>query len=178
MYILMSIVLVLLICTAVLILLWRYGQASMVAADSALKRRALLNSAEQLLYQRLHEILPNYNVMVHVAFDALLTTKLTRTRHKYQHMTADFVVLDAQHQVIVVLGLKLKDTVQSRLQSQLDYQDQLLLLAGYRVIRYAGVPDYQQLRADFHQEIQHNVGSMTSSFSDLSSDKYSLLAKA
>ncbi len=117
--------------------------------DSELKRRALLISSEQTLYHRLHDILPNSYIMAHVSFDALLTTKLKRTRHKYQNMIADFVILDAHFKVLAIVGLS--DALHSRRQQQQAYQDQLLQLAGYRVLRYTGVPEYQTLHRDFKQ---------------------------
>lgn len=62
--------------------------------DSALKRRAVLSSHEQMTLTRLQTVLPKFTVLAHVSFDALLTTKYAHTRRKYQNMTADFVVLD------------------------------------------------------------------------------------
>ena len=49
-------------------------------ADSALRRRAVFNSHEQITFTRLKEILPEANILAHVSFDALLTTKYLHTR--------------------------------------------------------------------------------------------------
>ena len=73
--------------------------------DSALKRRAVLTSHEQMTLTRLQTVLPKFTVLAHVSFDALLTTKYAHTRRKYQNMSADFVVLDQNYQVVVVVVL-------------------------------------------------------------------------
>ena len=112
--------------------------------DSALKRRAVLSSHEQMTLTRLQTVLPKFTVLAHVSFDALLTTKYVHTRRKYQNMTADFVVLDQNYQVVVVVVLE--GTGLRRANQQ--YERRLLQLAGYRVVRYVGVPEYQDLKRD------------------------------
>ena len=141
--------LTLILLLGVLLLFWfvTHQKIAQNLPDSELKRRALLTSPEQMLYNRLHDILPNSQVMAHVSFDALLTTKFDRTRRKYQNMMADFVILDVNFCVVAVVGLS--DSFHSRRQVQERYQDQLLELAGYQVLRYVGVPEYAQLRQDF-----------------------------
>ena len=74
-------------------------------ADSALRRRAVFNSHEQITFTRLKEILPEANILAHVSFDALLTTKYLHTRRKYQQMFANFVVLDKDYKVLAVIAL-------------------------------------------------------------------------
>ena len=39
---------------------------------------------------------------------------------------------------------------------QAQFQDALLTMAGYRVIRYEDVPEYYQLRGDFLREQEHS----------------------
>ena len=114
--------------------------------DSALKQRAIFNLNEQLTYTRLQEILPQHIILAHVSFDALLTTKFAHTRRKYQGLVADFVVLDQQHQVLAIIEIADQSYV-NRLQ-QKHYQDSLLELAGYRVLRYSAIPTEQELRED------------------------------
>ncbi len=118
--------------------------------DSALKRRAIFNLNEQLTFQRLKETLPEASILAHVSFDALLTTKYPHTRHKYRNMMADFVVLNQQHQVMAIVALEEASSFKGTQQEH--YQDALLKLAGYRVLRYGRVPEYPQLRGDFLQE--------------------------
>ena len=73
--------------------------------DSPLKRRGILNIAEQITLVRLNTILPEHTVLAHVAFDALLTTKYAHTRRKYQGLMADFVILDHQYQVLAIIEI-------------------------------------------------------------------------
>ena len=113
---------------------------------SPLKRRGILNISEQITLMRLQAVLPRHTVLAHVSFDALLTTKFAHTRRKYQGLVADFVVLDQQHQVLAIIEIADESYV-NRLQ-QKHYQDSLLELAGYRVLRYSAIPTEQQLRED------------------------------
>lgn len=119
-------------------------------SDSALRQRAVFNTFEQLTFTRLKDIFPEANVLAHVSFDALLTTKFPRTRRKYQKLFADFVLLDKDYHVMAIIGLG--DSISTRhAHSNID-QDALLDAAGYRIIRYQQVPEYQQLREDFLTE--------------------------
>ncbi len=125
-------------------------------ADSALRRRAVFNSQEQITFTRLKEILPEANILAHVSFDALLTTKYLHTRRKYQKMFADFVVLDKDCKVLAVIALDDNNSVKRSNNNM--YEDALLQSAGYRVIRYIGIPEYQCLREDFlaeYSEMSH-----------------------
>lgn len=144
---------ILLFC--VLIIAWKSLEAGSGQQDSALKQRAIFNINEQLTYTRLKEILPNHTILAHVSFDALLTTKYYRTRNKYRNMVADFVVLDEQQQVQAIVALD--DPMVLKRFQQAQYQDALLSLAGYRVIRYDDVPEYVQLREDFLNEPRSRV---------------------
>ncbi|ESK55925.1 DUF2726 domain-containing protein [Acinetobacter tjernbergiae] len=112
--------------------------------DSPLKRRGILNISEQITLMRLQAVLPRHTILAHVSFDALLTTKYAHTRRKYQGLVADFVVLDQQHQVLAIIEIADESYV-NRLH-QKHYQDSLLELAGYRVLRYSSIPTEQELR--------------------------------
>ena len=125
--------------------------------DSALKQRAIFSLNEQLTYTRLQEILPKHTVLAHVSFDALLTTKFSRTRHKYRNMVADFVVLDANNQVVAIVALD--NVLMLKCSHNAQYQDELLRFAGYKVLRYEEVPEYHELREAF--------GQSSSSYADL-----------
>lgn len=130
-----------------LILAWKSLDNGSKQQDSALKQRAIFNINEQLTYTRLKEILPKNTILAHVSFDALLTTKYERTRNKYRNMVADFVVLDEYHQISAIVAVD--DPMVLKRPQQAQYQDALLSLAGYRVIRYEDVPEYLELRQDF-----------------------------
>ena len=57
------------------------------------------------------------------------------------------MVLDQSHQVTAIIALDDPMVLKRRQNAQ--YQDALLAMAGYRVIRYEDVPEYYQLRQDF-----------------------------
>ena len=114
--------------------------------DSPLKRRGIVNISEQITLMRLQAVLPRHTILAHVSFDALLTTKYMHTRRKYQGLVADFVVLDQQHQVLAIIEIADESYV-NRLH-QKHYQDSLLELAGYKVLRYSSIPTEQELRED------------------------------
>lgn len=129
----------------VMILAYRHVQRKQ-QKDSALRQKAVLNSNAQLIFSRVKSALPQAYVLAHVSFDALLTTKYLHTRRKYQKMVADFVVLDQDYRVIAVLALD--DLNVMKRSKTAAYQDALLDAAGYRVIRYIGIPESDQLCAD------------------------------
>ncbi|WP_338560342.1 DUF2726 domain-containing protein [Acinetobacter sp. KS-LM10] len=132
---------------AIILLIAYKGLSTKQPSDSALRQRAVFNTFEYMTFIRMKEILPQANIFAHVSFDALLTTKFPRTRRKYENLFADFVVLDKDCHVIAVVALGDVTTLH-RSKSSID-QDALLDSAGYRVIRYDRVPEYQQLRDDF-----------------------------
>ena len=91
--------------------------------DSVLKQRAVFNINQQITFMRLKEILPESTILAHVSFDALLTTKYTRTRHKYRNMVADFVILDDAHQIKTIIALD--DPMALKRPQDAQYQDAL-----------------------------------------------------
>ena len=116
-------------------------------SDSMLRQRAIFNTYEQVTFNRLKEVLPYANILAHVSFDALLTTKLPRTRRKYEKMFANFVVLDKDCKVLAVVSLD--DKLSLRRGHTLQFQNTLLRSAGYKVLSYQPVPEYHQLKKDF-----------------------------
>lgn len=115
--------------------------------DSALKQRAVFTHNQQLTYKRLQEIVPESYILAHVSFDSLLTTKYARTRHKYRNMIADFVILDQTYHIVAIVALTELNTVK-RMTAHY-YEDDLLRMVGYKVLRYQGVPEIKCLRNDF-----------------------------
>ena len=138
--------------------------------DSVLKRRAVFNLNEQLAFTRLKETLPTHTILAHVSYDALMTTKYSRTRNKYRNLLADFVVMDASHHIVAIIGLD-DPNVLKRFQ-QAHYKDALLSMAGYRVIRYDEVPSYQQIRRDFFGELRKEWQEPDAQELDTSLKKY------
>lgn len=116
-------------------------------SDSALRQRAVFNANEQATFKRLKEIMPEANILAHVSFDALLTTKFPHTRRKYEKMFADFVVLDKECRVKSIVAVGELNSLKKW--KAANDQDALLEAAGYKVLRYQVVPEYQKLRDDF-----------------------------
>ncbi|QIO07183.1 DUF2726 domain-containing protein [Acinetobacter shaoyimingii] len=116
-------------------------------SDSALRQRAVFNAHEQTTFKRLKEIMPEANILAHVSFDALMTTKFPHTRRKYEKMFADFVVLDKECRVIAIVAVGELNSLKKW--KAANDQDTLLEAAGYKVFRYKVVPEYQKLRDDF-----------------------------
>ncbi|ENU79639.1 MULTISPECIES: DUF2726 domain-containing protein [unclassified Acinetobacter] len=125
----------------------RYRKRIDQHSDSALKQRALLNYNEQIIYQRLTQLLPQHIILSNVSYRSLLTSKYSHTREKFNNMTADFVILNSQFQAIAIISLCGSVFTQHR---EDRYEDALLEMAGYRVIRYAGVPDLKKLSRDLN----------------------------
>lgn len=146
-----------------ILMAWRQLSNHEKRKDSILKQRSIFNFNEQLTYMRLKEVLPESTILAHVSYDTLLTTKFYRTRNKYRNLVADFVVLDHQHQIIAIVAVD-DPLVLKRIQ-QSQYQDALLRMAGYRVIRYDDVPEYPQLRQDFLDEKEQLAIDMQASTS-------------
>lgn len=138
--------------------------------DSVLKRRAVFSFNEQLAFARLKEMLPTHTILAHVSYDALMTTKYARTRNKYRNLLADFVVMDASHQIVAIIGLDDSNVLKRFQQAQ--YKDALLSMAGYRVIRYDEVPSYQQIRRDFLGELRKEWQEPDAQELDTSLKKY------
>lgn len=128
--------------------------------DSPLKRRGLLNMGEQLTLMRLQALLPQHTILAHVSLDALLTTKFTHTRRKYQNLSADFVVLDQHHRVVTII--EITDEIHTNRRYKKAYQSSLLEMAGYRVLRYGHIPTEQEIRDDLWVD-QVNADSTLSS---------------
>lgn len=149
-------VIVSLVILALMIVIFLNNLKNNKRNDSALKRRAVFNSAEMMTYARLKEVLPEANVLAHVAFDSLLTTKYLHTRRKYQKMFADFVLLDQSYKVIAIITLD--DMHAMKRSRRYGYRNALLESAGYKLVHYTGVPELQQLRHDFLDDffgVQH-----------------------
>lgn len=116
-------------------------------SDSVLRQRAIFNAYEHTTFTRLKEVMPEANILAHVSLDALITTKFQHTRRKYEKMFADFVVMDKECRVIAIVAIG--ELMSLKKLQMANYQDSLLESAGYKVLRYTEVPEYQDLRDDF-----------------------------
>lgn len=137
--ILFALALVLIVIAAVAIK--AMGKAS---GDIKTKAKAVLTKNEQAMYWRLRETFPDCVVLAQVAFSALVTSAREH-RNKYSQKVADFVLLDKSTSVLAVIEL---DDSTHRGREEADARRAALLeSAGYRVVRFARVPDGDALRA-------------------------------
>lgn len=147
----MELILLTIISLLILVVfVFRYKNDHSNLSDSVLKQRRILNYNEQVLLSRLSILLPQYTILSKVSYNALLTTKYEHTRHKFNGLVADFVVLNENYQVVAVIALY--DPVWGISLKSGQYEDRLLASAGYKILRYIGVPDEQRLRKDLKIE--------------------------
>ncbi len=99
------------------------------------------------MFFRLQSALPNLIVLSQVSFGALLTAKSRAVRNTFDRKRADFVICDKSFKVLAVV--ELDDRSHDGREEQDANRDKLLTDAGYRVIRYRGIPDIEQVEADF-----------------------------
>lgn len=117
------------------------------AETEAPKRKRLLSQREEAMYNRLTSALPDSRILAQVSFGALLSARSRATRNSFDRKIADFVVCDKALQIMAVIEL---DDDSHKTKGEEDKsRDSLLTNAGYRVIRYANVPDIEQVQRDF-----------------------------
>lgn len=113
-------------------------------ATGQLGARRPLTPREQSMYFRLIETFPGHIVLAQVAFSAILTTKDRPTRATFDRKVCDFVLCSKAFEVIAVIEL---DDASHRVRERADAKRQALLTgAGYRVERFAQIPDQHDLR--------------------------------
>lgn len=106
-----------------------------------------LTKHEQAMFFRLQEALPNLIVLSQVSFSALLKAKSRATRNTFDRKRADFVICDKSFRVVAVI--ELDDSSHEGREKEDADRDVLLTQAGYRVLRYRGIPATERLQADF-----------------------------
>lgn len=106
-----------------------------------------LTRNEQAMFLRLQEALPGLIVLSQVSFGALLTAKSRAVRNTFDRKRADFVICDKAFKVLAVI--ELDDRSHDGREEEDASRDKLLTDAGYRVIRYRGIPGIAQVAADF-----------------------------
>lgn len=115
--------------------------------------RAPLNANEQAMYARLVSVFPPsaYVVLAQVSLAALLEGKTFAARSVFADRSADFVLLNKGMTVMAIIGLD----DPSRKDKEVDdvTRDMMLMDAGYKVLRYASVPQPVRLLADMRGSI-------------------------
>src|SRR5262249_27946649 len=99
------------------------------------------------MYFRLVEALPDHVVLAQVAFSALLTARSTGVRNTFDRKVADFVICSKAFEILGVV--ELDDATHREKRDGDAKRDALLQEAGYKVVRYANVPDAAEVARDF-----------------------------
>lgn len=143
----MKLIAVALVVVAVFVLL-AFAAKQQPRGRGRIDAKTMLTRREQAMYFRLKEALPNdLIVFAQVSFSALLKSPDQAARNAFNRKMADFVVLKKSFEVVAVI--EVDDASHRGREKQDQERDAMLTEAGYRVIRYANVPDVEQVKADF-----------------------------
>ena len=122
----------------------RRSKGARGAGPLALKARPVMTEREQAMYRRLKETFPGSDVLAQVAFPALVTSAREH-RGRFDRLVADFVLCDASMKVQVVI--ELADPERKKRARTDALRTKVLAKAGYKVLRFANVPEPADLRA-------------------------------
>lgn len=111
-------------------------------------KRKIATANEQGMYWRLIECFPQpeYVVLTQVSFGAMLIAKDGASRYSFSQKRADFVVADKTFKVLAVV--ELDDSSHKGREADDAKRDAMLTQAGYKVLRYARIPDAGRLKTD------------------------------
>jgi very-short-patch-repair endonuclease len=112
-------------------------------ASGDLAAKKPLTEREQAMYFRLVSTFPEHVVLAQVAFSALLASKDRPTRSTFDRKVADFVLCQKDFTPVAVI--ELDDKSHRGKETSDAARDALLAKAGYRVQRFANVPDVAEL---------------------------------
>ena len=94
--------------------------------------------------------------MCQVSFNALVTAKSMQLRAKFNRLYTDFVVLDQELNVLAIVELDDKSHRRPDIKEKDIARDQILISAGYTVIRYTKIPTAEQIMLDFKIGTEQN----------------------
>ncbi len=98
---------------------------------------------ERKMFIRLKEAFPRYHILAQVSFSSLITSDHYKIRAKFNRKVTDFVLLNEQLDVVVIIEL---DDPSHLGKEQEDAQrDAMLNEAGYMVLRFTEIPSIRQL---------------------------------
>lgn len=98
------------------------------------------------MYARLISAFPQHHVLAQVAFSALITNQNYKIRNQFNRKVTDFVVLDKDCNVVVII--ELDDPSHIGKEKEDAERDAMLNEAGYRVLRYTNIPSAHNLQKD------------------------------
>jgi hypothetical protein len=118
------------------------------AAKGTFTGRTIATKNEQAMFWRLVQVfpMPEYIVLTQVSFGAMLNAKGGASRYSFSQKRADFVLLDRAFSVLAVI--ELDDASHDGQEERDRKRDEMLIEAGYRVLRYRGIPQPEKLRSD------------------------------
>jgi very-short-patch-repair endonuclease len=144
---LMAILCFLVVVPLILVLLFSTSKPQVQPTGSFGVRRPL-SRAEQTMYWRLVQAFPSpeFVVLAQVSLGALLVAVGLARESNFNERRADFVLLDRAFRVLGVI--ELLDKARSEKELKDDERNKMLKRAGYRVVRYRGLPDKERLLKD------------------------------
>jgi len=122
----------------------RLKRSGRQSGSVVLKPRSVMTDREQAMYWRLKETFPGSVVLAQVAFSALIASAREH-RNRFDRKVADFVLCDPSMKVQVVI--ELDDASHKGRERRDAAREKLLARAGYKLLRFANVPDQDDLRA-------------------------------
>lgn len=119
---------------------------SYLASKQQFFSKPLMTAFEKRMFLRLKEAFPHQQIMAQVAFSALITNDDYKIRQKFNRKVTDFVILNTQLEVMVII--ELDDPSHQCKQAEDRQRDAMLNEAGYKVRRYTEIPSIRQLQKD------------------------------
>ena len=98
---------------------------------------------ERKMFIRLKEAFPRHHVLAQVSFSSLITSDHYKIRAKFNRKVTDFVLLDEQLAVVVII--ELDDPSHIGKEQEDAERDAMLNEAGYIVLRFTEIPSIRQL---------------------------------
>jgi very-short-patch-repair endonuclease len=120
------------------------------------RAKALMSAREQAMYWRLKETFPTSVVLAQVAFSALVTSE-SRHRNYFDRKVADFVLCDPSLKAQFVI--ELDDASRKGRERRDAAREKILTRAGYKVLRFANVPDQDDLKAYIKAQVPDDAKS-------------------
>lgn len=133
-------------------------------AHAPIRARLPLTKREQPMYFRLRDTFPEEIVLAQVAFSALLDTRRRATRNRFDKKVADFVLCSRAFEVLAVI--ELDDSSHDTKRARDRERDAMLTAAGYRVLRFATVPDSDLLKRSLKALMPDAPGELPVTHSD------------
>ncbi|MDM1718499.1 DUF2726 domain-containing protein [Acinetobacter towneri] len=108
--------------------------------------KPMMTAFERRMFMRLKQAFPEHHILAQVAFSALITNSHYKIRALFNRKVTDFVILNADMQVIAII--ELDDPSHIGKEQEDAERDAMFHEAGYRVVRYTEIPSIRQLQSD------------------------------